>query len=383
LRILFVAPAYWPSSAFGGPIVVMRELARGLVGRGHRVEVVTTSLLELGAQPARRGRRDTVDGADVHYLATPLRYRWMGITPSVRRELDSLGRPDVVHVFGFRDFVGTLAAAWARRRGVPYVFEGLGMVRPKLRKVALKRALDSTVYRGVLGGAAVLVAASRLEAAEYRDAGADKSRIVVRPNGFPDPTERPPRPGRLRTLLGLGRDEPVVLSVGRIARGKGLDLLLRAARDLPPEAHVAIVGPDDRHGMAEELSGLRDAWKLTGRVHLVGSLAGPLDDVYADADVFVLASAHENFGLVVAEAAAAGTASVVSDRCGIADLVSERAALVVGYDAIELREAVARLLAEPALREKLGAGGRAVAGECAWPRVVEQQEAIYRRVVAR
>ena len=55
--------------------------------------------------------------------------------------------PDVVHIFGYRDFVGTRASRWCRRRGVPYVFEGLGMVRPKLRKVVLKHLLDRTVYR--------------------------------------------------------------------------------------------------------------------------------------------------------------------------------------------------------------------------------------------
>ena len=54
-------------------------------------------------------------------------------------------------------------------------------------KVALKRGLDSTLYRPVLRGAALLVAASRLEAAEYVSAGADESRIVVRPNRFPAP----------------------------------------------------------------------------------------------------------------------------------------------------------------------------------------------------
>ena len=383
MRILFVAPAYWPSSVFGGPISVMRELARGLVARGHVVDVVTTSLIDLQSSPARRARRAAVDGATVHYLATPFRYRWMGITPSVWRALEALDRPDVVHVFGFRDFVGTIASAWARRRGVPHVFEGLGMVRPKLRKVALKRALDATVYRSVLRDATLLVAASEREAEEYRAAGVAADAIVVRPNGFPSPMEPARRPGRLRRLLGLDADAPLVLSVGRIARGKGLDLLLEAARDLPGEAHIAIAGPDDRHGLAEELARRLSAWELGERVHLLGPLEGPLDDVYADADVFVLASAHENFGLVAAEAAAAGVASVVSDRCGVAELLRDRAALVVPYEAQAVRDAIARLLADSLLRGRLGAAGREVAVEYGWPRVVAQQEAIYRQLAPR
>ncbi len=382
LRILIATPAYWPSTAFGGPIHVFRSLVAGLAARGHHVDVVTSSLVELGRAGARRTSVREIDGARVHFAATPARFRWMGITPTVPLLLRRIGRPDVAHVFGFRDPVGTLVARWCRRNRVPYAFEGLGMFTPRLRKVRLKRALDATLFRGVYGGATAFVAASEREADEYRAAGVAAEAIVVRPNGFPAPTDPSPRPGRLRRRLGLDADAPLVLSVGRVARGKGLDLLLEAARELPPASHVAIVGPDDRHGMVEELTRLRDAWGLGERVHLVGPLEGPLLDVYADADVFALASAHENFGLVAAEAAAAGTASVVSERCGVAPLLRDRAALVVAYDATAVREAIARLLADPGLRARLGAGGREVAADYGWPRIVEQQEAIYRRLAA-
>ena len=165
-------------------------------------------------------RTDEVDGATVRYLGTPLRFRWFGVTPSLGRELAGLPRPDVLHVFGFRDYVSTVAARWCRRHGVPYVFEPLGMFRPKLRKVALKQALDPTLYRAVPRGAALAVAASELERQELA-AALPPERIAVRPNGFPDPYDPPKRPGPLRARLGLDATEPLVLSVGRIARGKG------------------------------------------------------------------------------------------------------------------------------------------------------------------
>ena len=380
LRILIATPAYWPSTAFGGPIQVFRALVAGLTERGHRVEVVTSSLVELGRAGSRRTSVREIDRARVHFAATPARFRWMGITPTVPLLLRQLERPDVAHVFGFRDPVGTLVARWCRRHRVPYAFEALGMFAPKLRKVRLKRTLDATLFREVYGAASVFVAASEREVDEYRAAGVGADSIVVRPNGFPSPTDPPPRPGRLRRLLGVDADVPLVLSVGRVARGKGLDLLLAAARELPAETRVAIVGPDDRHGLAEELARRRLDWGLGDRVQVLGPLDGPLDDVYSDADVFVLASAHENFGLVAAEAAAAGTASVVSDRCGVADLLRDRAALVVPYDGNAVREAIAQLLGDADLRARLGEGGREVARENGWPRIVEQQEAIYRRL---
>src|SRR6266446_5055347 len=137
LRILFAAPVWSPSRAFGGPVVAAGELVRRLVARGHVVNVITTSIVDLERRPASRSAFEVVDGATVRYLATPLRYRWMGITPTLPLALARSQRPDVVHVFGFRDPVTTGTAAWCRLARVPYVFEPLGMFQPRLRKVLL------------------------------------------------------------------------------------------------------------------------------------------------------------------------------------------------------------------------------------------------------
>jgi glycosyltransferase involved in cell wall biosynthesis len=383
MRIAFVTPAYWPALSFGGPIWVFRALARELAARGHDVDVWTTSLVELGRRPLR-SREAEVDGARVHYLGTPLRFRWMGIAPRLPLALDRR-RPDVVHVFGYRDFVGTAAAAWARARRVPYVFEPLGMFRPKLRKVALKRVLDSSIYRGVATGARIAIATSELERRELLDGGVSAERIVVRPNGFPEPLAPQPlesQRGRLRELAGVDDGVPLLLSVGRVARGKGLELVVEALPRLAG-VHFAVVGPDGGHGMTAELLRLRDRLGVSDRVHLLGSIGPePPLDLYGDADVFVLASRHENFGLVAAESAAAGTPSVVTDRCGIAELLGGRGALVVPYELEAVRGALDRLLGSAELRRTLAAGGREVAAEHSWPRIAELQERIYQRVVA-
>ena len=148
LRILFASPAYWPAHAFGGPVVVARELVSRLVARGHHVDVLTTTLRDVGERPSASTTTGTVDGALVTYLGTPLRYRWMGITPTLPLALRRLPRPSVAHVLGFRDPVTTVVASWCRVRRVPYVFEPVGMFRPRLRKVRLKRVFDATLARG-------------------------------------------------------------------------------------------------------------------------------------------------------------------------------------------------------------------------------------------
>ena len=263
LRLLFATPAYAPAASFGGPIQVFERLVEGLTADGHGVEVLTTSLTALeerGAAPhpdghARAGRRSGT---------SPRRSGSAGWAsrPPFRWQLPRSPRPDLVHVFGFRDPLGTAVATWARFRHVPYVFEGLGMVEPKLRKVRLKRALDSTLLRGVLSGAALLVAASGRERDEYMAAGvaegADRDPPERLPGARPVPAAR-----ALRARIGVDARTPLVLSVGRIARGKGLDLLVEAVSELPG-VHAAIVGADGGHGMTGELEALRAAARCRG-----------------------------------------------------------------------------------------------------------------------
>jgi glycosyltransferase involved in cell wall biosynthesis len=360
----------------------MRELARGLVAQGHVVEVVTTSLTSLEDRPPRGSRREVDAGSTVHYLGTRLRYRWIGFAPSLGPLLKELERPDVVHVFGFRDYIGTRSARWARAERIPYVFEGLGMIRPKLHKVALKTALDRTLYRGVVPGASVCVATSTRERSEYVDAGADPSRIVVRPNGFPAPFEPAQRPGPLRRRLGLDGTVPLLLSVSRVDPSKGIDWAIRALPELDG-AHLAVVGPDER-GTSAELLELARELQVEARVHLVGPWpASEALDLYGDADVFVLASAYDSFGMAVAEAAAAGTVPVVTDRCGIADLLRDGGGVVVPYEEAALRAALAGLLADPELRARTAVGARGVAAEWPWSRIVRLQEDIYHEAMER
>ena len=373
LRILLASPAYWPAHAFGGPIVVARELVSRLVARGHDVEVVTTTLTDVGRRPGRHTRVKTVDGARVTYLATPLRYRWMGITPTLPVALRRLARPDVTHVMGFRDPVTTGVAAWCRMRRVPYVFEPVGMFTPRLRKVVLKRAFDSTLTRGVASGARFVIVSSPKEREDVVEAGLDPHRVRLRANAFP----APPPPEDADPLAGVVPEgAPVVLYVGRIAAEKGIEHLVEAARRLPG-VHVVLVGPDDRHGALAIVAAAQADPRTAGRVHLLPATPGPPFDLYRRADLFVLASGGENFGLVAAEAASVGTPVIVSDRAGIASSFADGEALVVPYEPEATVAAVSRVLEDEALRAELAEGALRAAARSTWDAVVDEQLALY------
>jgi glycosyltransferase involved in cell wall biosynthesis len=374
VRILFASPVWWPSRAFGGPVTAARELVRRLVARGHTVDVVTSTIVGLAERPARRSGVEIVDGATVHYLATPLRYRWMGITPTLPLALARLGRPDVAHVFGFRDPITTGTAAWCRLRRIPYVFEPLGMFTPRVRKLRLKRVLDPTLYAGIASGAAAVVTASEREREDVVAAGIPAAHVRVRGNGFP---AAPPAAddGDARARIGVPADAPLVLYVGRIAAGKGLEHLAAAA-DRLHDAHVVVVGPDDRHGTAQVL-------ERSPRIHVLAPTDDPPFDLYRAADVFVLPSEGESFGLVAAEAAAVGTPVVVTDRCGVAGFFEPGEALVVAPERDAIVDAVRRVLSDPALATQLARGGTEAAQRMSWDRVTDVQEEIYREAAAR
>jgi glycosyltransferase involved in cell wall biosynthesis len=381
LEILLATPAYWPAHAFGGPVVASRELVRRIVARGHRVTVLTTTLTDVARRPPPRTRVDVVDGATVEYLGTPLRYRWMGITPTLPARLRRQ-RPDVVHVAGFRDPVTTTAAAWCRLRGIPYVFEPLGMLRPRLRKVGLKRVFDATVARGIPQAAAAVVTVSELEARDVVAAGVPRDRVVVRGLGFPDPASMPAATGYLRRRLAIPPEAPIVLYVGRIAAGKGIEHLLEVARRRP-DVHVVLAGPDDRHGTTAHVERAQRDPVTLERVHLLPPTEQPPLDLYGEATVFVLASAGDSFGMVAAEAAAAGTPVVVTDRSGVASFFRGGEALVVPDGREAVVDAVGRALDDAALRDALARGGRAAAARMSWEHVADVQELVYRAAASR
>jgi glycosyltransferase involved in cell wall biosynthesis len=375
MRILLATPAYWPAVAFGGPTRAAKELAEELVKLGHSVDVVTTALHTIDGPPASRHRTRTarIGGVDVHYLATPLRYRWMGVTPSLPLQLAMNPRPDVVHLFGFRDTVTTATSWWARAKGIPYVLEPLAMYVPRYRNIPLKRTFDRMLGHPVASHARLVIAASELERSDLVAAGLPSDLVVTRSNGFPEPVDGEQW---LRQALDLAATTPLVLSVGRLSYAKGLDVLVDAVEALPG-VHLALVGPDDNDGTAVALRK-----RVSERIHLVG----PTDErgprgAYSEATVFALPSRSESFGVSAAEAAAAGTPILVTDRCGVAELLRDRAALVVPFELAAIRDGLQRLLEDPELRRRLGEGGRDVARDVAWPRVAARQVDLYRRAI--
>ena len=163
----------------------------------------------------------------------------------------------------------------------------------------------------------------------------------------------------VRVELGISAEEPVILFLGRLTAEKGVWELVEAFRRVvstTPAARLVLVGPDEEEIGARLLEAAGNARE---RVRLLGFTTQP-QRLLAAADVFCLPSHREGFGSVVIEAAATGVPAVVSRIYGLTDAVVEGVTGLfhpVGGIA-GLASALDQLLADPALRERLGRQAR-------------------------
>ena len=395
MHVLKVVQSYFPFQDRGGPVFKVRSLARGLVQRGHQVTVLTADLgfngsngFNITIEPCPWGKRAVADGVEAIYLPTLSHYRALTLNPRVVAFCRaSLRRFDVVHIYGLYDLLGPSVSHFCRQQGIPYVIEPMGMYRPIVRALPLKRIYHKLLGNRLVGGANVLIATSGQEREELLDGGIPASRIDVRRNGIDLPESLPSR-GTFRGQWDIAPDAKLILFLGRLVSKKSPDLLIEAfSQWRKKSAHgtsavLALAGPEEGDGFLNLLM------KMVARMELGGSVrfVGPLYDeakwqAYGDADVFVLPSQNENFGNTAAESTACGTPVIVTDQCGIAPFVGN-AGLVIRHDRNELERAFAQLLDDPAFHRRCQESCAHMAASLSWFDPLTQNEALYERCVA-
>jgi glycosyltransferase involved in cell wall biosynthesis len=258
---------------------------------------------------------------------------------------------ELLHTHLFHaDWMGRRAARRAGVRAVVSTIHGLEWRRPWRARLARSAG---HVDRVVCVSEAV-----RREAVRRGAAPAD--RLAVIHNGV-DPTRFTGTFDReaTRRSLGVGANDPLVVSLGRLRPEKGHDLALRALRDmlrLEPRARLAIVGDGPERRALERLRrslGLEDAATMTGHREDVPAILHAADCVMA-------ASRSEGFGLAIAEAMAAGRAVVAAAVDAVGELVEPGVSgiLVPPGDFRRMAEAACDLLADPARAEAIGGRAR-------------------------
>jgi D-inositol-3-phosphate glycosyltransferase len=260
---------------------------------------------------------------------------------------------DVLHSNSLWAHLDCALAGRVTRR--PVVLELCDMVRPGPgRRVLTVAARLSTVA----------VAISRAVADCVGPSGADRVRLV--PQAVDLRRFGPGRAPDMRRRLTSDEGAPLVGIVGRIDPEKGVDVLARAMGSLcgpAADAHLVVVGTVAlaSHGFAERIRA--EAERLLGeRVRFVGR-TDDVPEVLKALDILVNASVAEPFGLSVLEAQATGVPVIGTRAGGIPDFVfdGDNGLLVPSGDVDAMTHALERLIADPELRGRLAARGRASA----------------------
>lgn len=208
--------------------------------------------------------------------------------------------PDVIHSHGIWAFPSVAAYFWSRRTGKPYVMSIHGMLEPwALQQSRIKKTIARWIYEDrVINNATCLRATSPMEVESIRSAGF-KSPVAMVPNGI----DLPAKP--TRDLRPASRSFRQALFLSRLHPKKGLLNLVEAWRHVrPADWKLLIVGPDDC-GYGRRIESAITAAGLNNEIRLAGPSWGTQRfDHYWSADLFILPSFSENFGLVIAEALA-------------------------------------------------------------------------------
>ncbi len=382
LRILQVVASYYPAVRYGGPVRSVHGLAMWLARRGHEVHVYTTNLDGPSNLDVPVGEPVAMDGVQVHYFPVP-KFRRIVWSPLLGQALrDSVRDFDVVHTHGTYLWPMWAAAREAARSGVPYVVTPHGMlmceaIRRKSRWV--KKAWINLIERRTLAQAAAVQVTAELESLELLSQRLVPSNSVALIfNGLDCPSSY--RPLRQTPYADLPARYALFLS--RINWKKGLDRLITAWRAVP-DLPLVIAGNDEEQYQPRLLA-LARSLGLGQRVLFIGPVADEHKwALYEQAQLFLLPSHSENFGIVVAEAMAMGCPVVVTPDVGIAAQVkSARAGVVVGNEPAELAAAVAAILQDEAGRLDMGRRGRELVREqFGWDGLVQQMEQLYFRVL--
>jgi|TARA_B100001079_G_scaffold268891_1_gene280098 glycosyltransferase involved in cell wall biosynthesis len=366
----------------GGAETVVRAYSEGLLSKGHKVEVITTDLYtetpfvkkkmpsEVGGVPVSRHSAFSVSG-EAHYVLAP------GMVTSFLSK-----KADIIHTHSYGYFQNH--AAWIKEKfhSTPWVitphFHPSWSMWGGAKRRNLRDFYDSKIGKSTMESADLITCVSKHERdVLISEIGLKDENIKIIYNGIdwedwkeiPDPmTFRRKHPHI---------SEKFVLFAGRLATNKGLANLIDAmSLSESPDIDLVLMGAD--MGLGEKLDKVAVSKNVT--MHRLGHVD---DDVYRSAlsaaEILVLPSEYEAFGIVLLEAAAAATPVIGTRVGGIPEAMSDgKNGFLVDYnDQVMLANKISSLIEDEKLCQELGNHGRMFSKQFSWSSLVDQLESEY------
>jgi glycosyltransferase involved in cell wall biosynthesis len=345
----------------------MRSIAEGLAKRGVAVDVAATDDNGPERLAVPLGAPMNIHGVTYWHFARQTRF-YNASLPLTSWLWKTVPSYDLIHIHALFSYSSTVAAWIAAIKHVPYVVRPLGILNRwgmQNRRPLFKSLSYELFEQRILERSSAVHYTSDQEQKEAETLGFHAPAAII-PNPY-DPEGRPSAPGRFRSRFPELQDSLLVLFMSRVDEKKGLDLLIPAfaqLRQTESRAKLVIAGS----GPAALLSSLQNLAHQHGVSHDIlwtGFLQGDDKlDALTDADLFVLPSYSENFGVAAVEAMAFGLPVIVSDQIGIhTEIGASGAGLVIPCAVEPLALAMARCAADPALRRAMGGCGERLAQE--------------------
>ena len=325
MRILHFIPYYKPAWLYGGPIRSVSQLCESIAAEGHPVSVATTNSNGRNCLDVRCNEPVTVEGVTVYYFTRqPLPF-YIESLP-LRTHIASLvAGADIVHLHHVWVPLCVAVARAAYDAGKPYVLSPHGSINTwnwANRSIRHKLFWRMQAY-SMVARASALYVTGELERRELLAVGAVPEKdIAVIPNPVNSAvyTRNCSLAETFRRANGILPHQHLILYMGRLHPQKGIDLFLRAAA---PYLHAApqwlclIAGPSEGEYI-DTLKSIVHEEALAPQVRFLGIIDGDTRlGALSAADLFVLTSHNENFGMGVVEAMAASVPVLVSTKVGL------------------------------------------------------------------
>lgn len=375
MRILQIIQYFSPKR--GGSVYSVYNLVKHLTKRGHEVVIYTTENecdYDFAASlcPAK-------------IVTFPSYGGLLRFSPKMKRVLeDEIKQFDIMHLNNYWSYQNIIAAKSAMRHRIPYVLSPHGSLPIMMRGYLRKRLFNLFFGNNILKNAAKVIAVSNMEYHQIliRQICAEKIKVI--PNAVDLSDDSPSKKGDFRRKYNIGKDEKLILFLGRIHPIKGVDLLVQSFAELAKkrnEVKLVLAGPDE--GYLDTVKEQIVANNLGDKVICTGPLYD--EEKYAaffDADIYVLPSRYEIFAISILEACASGTPVIITENQGIVNFIRGKTGEVVPFQCESLMQAMEKLLADDALRLKYGQNARKMIEDIfAWEKVINQYEQVYREVI--
>lgn len=353
VKVLHVIPSVAPCR--GGPSEAVLAMVRNQMREGVEAEILTSNDDGAGVLKVPTGSFLQHEGARVCFLPRrspslrPLReFQYSSDSaPWLKQHLPSY---DCLHVHGVFSHLSTLAMVLARRKGIPYLCRPLGQLHPwSLSQSAFKKRLYwALIERANLAGASAIHGTSEQEAEHVR-ALLPGAKAVVIPHGVEPGATIPEAATQLREAYGITLDVPVILFLSRWHAKKNIPILLEALAGLKSLPWMLMLaGSTDDDQLSEKVKQQVQGLGLSDRVICPGHVKGAAKETLLQgANLFVLPSASENFGIAVAEALVNGLPVCITPGVDLAETVKTLdGGMVCEPDPVSLRACLQQMLSD-------------------------------------